>query len=145
MTKILTLIFFEIYLSKIGSETSSTSKHIYISLNEKIELITKWLCMHMLKAMTVVCAIGGLVLCYVNYYIFDLKDESFIVPIPIMFVYVLLMITIIIGTTTKMEKIIFFSPSQISVFFAGYHGIGKHHLDIYFSPLVQPAYCTRCS
>lgn len=47
--------------------------------------------------------------------------------------------------TIKMERSIFFSPSQISVFFAGYHGIGKHHLDTYFSPLVQPAYYTRSS
>ena len=30
--------------------------------------------------------IGSLVSCYANYYIFDLKDDSFILPVPVMYV-----------------------------------------------------------
>lgn len=74
---------------KKGSLTSPNSKFMYINLNEKIERITKWLCIDMLQTWFIVAGIGCFVYSYINFFIFDMKAESFILPIPVM--YVLLM------------------------------------------------------
>lgn len=57
---------------------------VYTQLNEKIERISKWIYLAVL-----VVSIGGvglftILLSYINYFIFDMEDDSFIVPIPLM-------------------------------------------------------------
>lgn len=57
---------------------------VYTQLNEKIERISKWIYLAVL-----VVSIGGVglfttLLSYINYFIFDMEDDSFIVPIPLM-------------------------------------------------------------
>lgn len=48
--------------------------------------------MYTIETMIAAFAVGSIVTSYVNYYILDLKDESFILPIPIMYVLLLLML-----------------------------------------------------
>lgn len=69
---------------EIGSQSNSASKTMYSNLSEKIKHISKWTYVFMMQIIVVGFASGTLASCYANYYIFDLKEESFILPVPLM-------------------------------------------------------------
>lgn len=57
---------------------------VYTQLNEKIERTSKWI--YFVVLFTSVGGIGlfEIFLSYINYYIFDQGDDSFLVPTPLM-------------------------------------------------------------
>lgn len=93
----------------------------------------------MIEALIACFAIGSLVTSYTNYYILNLKDESFILPLPIMYAWP--MIDDKMQEQYSNEKSDF--TRQISAFSAGHHGIGKHQSDTYSSLLASPGHFTR--
>lgn len=72
------------WLFEIGGQSNPALKITYADLNRKIELFTKWACKYIIEMMIVSFAIASIGASYANYYIFDLKDDSFVLPIPIM-------------------------------------------------------------
>lgn len=62
------------------------SINTYTDLNEKIELITKWIFLYVVDVTVCSVAILALCACYVSYYIFDMKEESFILPVMMSYV-----------------------------------------------------------
>lgn len=76
-----------LYRIEIGMERPA-SKIIYTKLNEKIERVSKWSYIALVYIAFGGCGLCSLFVSYINYYIFDLKDESFLVPTPLMYVCV---------------------------------------------------------
>ena len=73
---------------QIGSKICATSTSIYIELNEKIEFICK-----LLHVVSVHLTVNGvmvpqLLITVINYFIYDLKDESYFLSFPVMLGYV---------------------------------------------------------
>lgn len=60
---------------------NSTSKIMYTQVNAKIERNTE-ISMYILNITVCSGMFATLCECYVNYYIFDLKEDSFIMPVP---------------------------------------------------------------
>lgn len=56
---------------------------MYTELNEKIERFSKWAHFFMIDVFVYGFTIGSLCQCYANYYVFDLKEDSFHLPIPL--------------------------------------------------------------
>lgn len=61
---------------------------MYTEMSAQIEQITEWIFFYMDDIFMCCVLIGALGQCYINYYIFDLGEESFILPIPIWYVIV---------------------------------------------------------
>lgn len=59
---------------------------MYTNLNGIIERVTKWICIYAIEAILIGITITSIITSYVNYYILDLKDESFSLSIPIVYV-----------------------------------------------------------
>lgn len=85
-TQSLNFVLLQHLFAFLGSQSSSTSKAMYSNLNDKIELISKWSYIFMIKIIVVGFSVGTLASCYANYYIFDLKEDSFILPVFLMWV-----------------------------------------------------------
>lgn len=61
------------------------AKCMYTALNEKIEQSSKWF--HFAIKLTVVLVIvPNLLISYINYFVYDLKEDSFILACPMMWV-----------------------------------------------------------
>lgn len=56
----------------------------YIAINEQIEQITQWAYLFSMAVSFGGCGLCAVLATYINYYIFDLKDDSFLVPTPLM-------------------------------------------------------------
>lgn len=70
----------------IGCYTSYSRAEIYNELNKKIEHFTKWAYINIVYFGTAGSMIPPILLSFMNYYIYDLKDESFELVTPIMYV-----------------------------------------------------------
>lgn len=59
---------------------------MYTALNEKIEHTSKWI-RFIIKLITVLVALPNLLVSYINYFIYDLEEESFILACPMLYVF----------------------------------------------------------
>lgn len=62
------------------------SQKMYVKLNEHIEYGSEILYLIMVKISAPGCVVPHLLLTIVNYFIFDLDDESYVLPFPVMYV-----------------------------------------------------------
>lgn len=67
----------------IGMDRPS-SMTIYIEVNDKVERVSKWAYFLLLSTSLGGCGLCAILISYINYYIFDLEDGSFLVPTPLM-------------------------------------------------------------
>lgn len=64
---------------------SSKSTINYTKLNEKLEFVSKSAYLLLLYTSFGACGLCAIILSYINYYIFDLGDDSFLAPTPLMY------------------------------------------------------------
>lgn len=56
----------------------------YTALNEKIEMMSKWIYIILSKASPAGMMLPSLLLSTINYFVLDLGEESFLLPCPMM-------------------------------------------------------------
>lgn len=117
-------LIFEFYqkikfkLIEIGMKRPA-SMAIYTDFNEKIERISKLTYFAVVFTSLGACGLGAILLSYINYYIFDLKADSFLVPLPLMW-------------ACPIFHIKYSSLKSIFILFTtGCHTIGKHRAPIF--------------
>lgn len=112
------------------------SRDIYDKAIERIELIYRLIDVIVVKMSYVGVMIPPLINTAVNYFVYDLKDESFLMPRPMWCVEN----RVRKGKTGETRAII----ADLCLFFQGYRLIGRPHRDIWlhglFNPLVFRAY-----
>lgn len=123
----------------IGLEHSPVSSEIYTELNEQIEFVSKIL-PYLVKSVVAALALFPLILTIVNYFVYDLGEDSYYLPCPIMYVYYQINIR---EELSFIQTQMFFFCSFSSTFessIQGCHLSGKHRTDTQslYSHYVQP-------
>lgn len=70
----------------IGSLDSTSNATMYAELNGKIEQMTELMYFAVVKLTPVGVMMPALIITIVNYYLYDLDDESFFLPLLVMYV-----------------------------------------------------------
>lgn len=75
-----------IHFIAIGSLDSTSNATMYAELNGKIEQMTELMYFAVVKLTPVGVMMPALIITIVNYYLYDLDDESFFLPLLVMYV-----------------------------------------------------------
>lgn len=71
---------------KTGSHNSLSTANIYKKLKQKIEKLSTWSCNTMISATIFVFLIPSICVSFVNYYVYDMDDESFDLAVPMKYI-----------------------------------------------------------
>lgn len=79
-------MFFICFAFTIGSENDSCLANKYDGINTKIELLSKWMHLFVVYVVIPAAVLPAFIATGINYFVYDLGDESYLLPNPAMYV-----------------------------------------------------------
>lgn len=114
-----------------GTEVSADSKAKYSQLNDRIERMSKIVNFATIKLSLFGFMVPALFVTLANYFIYDLSDDSFRLPSPMMWVLIFAPLRGVLWPIYYLKSKIKTNFIFAAFWASGYHSIGKHHLAIW--------------